>query len=42
MFLFWKRSGERAHVRFMPGCLLFSLVASVVLTIFLNLLIRLF
>ncbi|HEX2339835.1 MAG TPA: hypothetical protein VHI98_05085 [Vicinamibacterales bacterium] len=37
-----KRSGERAQVRFMPGCLLWSIVLSVALTILLNLLIRLF
>jgi hypothetical protein len=42
MLLIWKRSGERTQVRFMPGCLVFSIVASVVLTIFVNLLIRLF
>jgi hypothetical protein len=32
----------RVQVRFMPGCLVFSLIASVVLTVLLNLLIRLF
>ena len=42
MFVFWKRSGEPAQFRFMPGCLVFSIVASVVLTILLNLLIQLF
>ena len=42
MFVFWKRSGERTQVRFMPGCLLWSIVLSVALTILLNLLIRLF
>jgi hypothetical protein len=26
MFLFTKRPGERAQVRFMPGCLVFSLI----------------
>jgi hypothetical protein len=41
MFVFWKRSGERTQVRFMPGCLLWSIVLSVALTILLNLLIRL-
>ena len=42
MFLFWKRSGEKTQVRFMPGCLLWSIVISIVLTILLNLLIRAF
>ncbi len=40
--MFTKRPGRRANVRFMPGCLVFSLVASIVLTIVLNLLIRAF
>ena len=42
MFLIWKRSGERTQVRFMPGCLVLSIVLSVGLTILLNVLIRLF
>lgn len=42
MFLIWKRSGERAQVRFFPGCLIWSIVLSVALTILLNLLIRAF
>jgi hypothetical protein len=42
VFVFWKRSGERPQVRFMPGCLLWSIVISIVLTILLNLLIRAF
>jgi hypothetical protein len=42
MFVFTKRPGRRGNVRFMPGCLVFSLVASVVLTILLNVLIRAF
>jgi hypothetical protein len=42
MFVIWKRSGERTHVRFMPGCLLWSIALSIALTILLNLLIRLF
>ena len=29
MFLIWKRSGERTQVRFMPGCLIWSIVLSV-------------
>jgi hypothetical protein len=42
MFLIWKRSGQRAQVRFMPGCLIWSIVLSVALTILVNLLIRAF
>jgi hypothetical protein len=42
MLVIWKRSGERTRVRFMPGCLLWSIVLSIALTIVLNLLIRLF
>jgi hypothetical protein len=42
MFLIWKRSGERTQVRFMPGCLVWSIVLSVGLTILVNVLIRLF
>jgi hypothetical protein len=40
MFLFTKRPGERAQVRLMPGCLVFSLVLSIVLTLLVNLIIR--
>jgi hypothetical protein len=42
VFVIWKQPGERTRVRFMPGCLLWSIVLSVALTILLNLLIRLF
>ena len=42
MFLFSKRPGERTQVRFMPGCLLWSIVISIGLTVLLNVLIRLF
>ena len=42
MFVIWKRSGERTHVRFMPGCLVWSIVLSIGLTFLANLLIRLF
>lgn len=42
MFVFTKRPGRRANVRFMPGCLVWSLILSVTLTVLLNLLIRLF
>ena len=41
MFVF-KQPGRRAHVRFMPGCLLWSVLLSVALTILINVLIRLF
>jgi hypothetical protein len=37
-----KRTGERTQVRFMPGCLLWSLLISIGLTILLNLAIRAF
>jgi hypothetical protein len=40
VFLFTKRPGRRAQVRFMPGCLVASLLISTTLTILLNLLIR--
>ena len=42
MFLMWKRSGQRTQVRFMPGCLIWSIVLSIALTIIVNVLIRLF
>jgi hypothetical protein len=42
VFLFTKRSGQRAQVRFMPGCLVLSLLLSIGLTILVNVLIRLF
>jgi hypothetical protein len=42
VFFFWKRSGERTQVRFMPGCLIWSIVISIAATILLNLLIRAF
>jgi hypothetical protein len=41
MFLFTKRPGRRAEVRFMPGCLVISLLLSLVVTVLLNVLIRL-
>jgi hypothetical protein len=41
MLLFTKRPGRRAQVRFMPGCLVISLLLSIGLTILLNVLIRL-
>ncbi len=42
MFLFTKRPGERAQFRFMPGCLVTSLLRSLTLTVLVNILIRLF
>jgi hypothetical protein len=42
MFLFTKRPGRRTEVRFMPGCLVTSLLLSLGLTILVNVLIRLF
>jgi len=41
MFVF-KQPGKGAQVRFMPGCLVWSLLLSVGLTILVNVLIRLF
>ena len=38
----WKSSGRRTRVRFIPACLLMSLLLSIGLTILLNLIIRLF
>jgi len=42
VLLFTKRPGRRARVRFLPGLLLLSVVASIVLTVAVNVLIRLF
>jgi hypothetical protein len=42
MFLITKRPGRRATVRFMPGCLVASLLVSLALTLLVNLLIRAF
>ncbi len=42
MFLFTKRPGARANVRFMPGCLVTSLILSIGLTIVVNLIIHIF
>ena len=42
MFLLTKRPGRRAEVRFMPGCLVWSLILSIGLTILINLAIRAF
>ena len=40
MFVIGKRSGDRTQFRFMPGCLVWSIVLSIVLTVLVNLLIR--
>ncbi len=40
MFLFTKRPGQRTQVRFMPGCLVMSLILSVALTLLVNVVIR--
>jgi hypothetical protein len=37
----FKRPGRRTQFRFMPGCLIWSLLLSVALTVLVNLLIRL-
>ena len=42
MVVIWKQSGDRTRVRFMPGCLIWSIVISIVLTVLVNVLIRLF
>ncbi|MDX6633377.1 MAG: hypothetical protein QOG09_1295 [Solirubrobacterales bacterium] len=42
MFLITKRPGQKTQVKFMPGCLLWSLLISVALTVLINLLIRAF
>lgn len=42
MFFIFKRSGEPTQFRFMPGCLIWSIVISVVLTIAMNLVIQAF
>jgi len=39
---FTKRPGTRTQVRFMPGCLVGSILLSIGLTVLLNVLIRLF
>jgi hypothetical protein len=40
VFLFTKRPGRRVQVRFMPGCLVISLILSIALTVLVNLIIR--
>lgn len=42
MFRITGQPGRRANVRFMPGCLVWSLLLSLGLTLLLNLLIRIF
>jgi hypothetical protein len=38
----FKRPGRRTQFRFMPGCLIWSLLLSIALTVLVNVLIRLF
>jgi hypothetical protein len=38
----FKRPGRRTQFRFMPGCLIWSILMSVALTVLVNVLIRLF
>jgi hypothetical protein len=40
MILFTKRPGRRTQVRFMPGCLVISLLLSIGITVLINMLIR--
>ena len=42
MFVFTRRSGRRGEFRFMPGCLVWSLILSIGLTVLVNLAIRAF
>lgn len=42
MVVIFKRPGRRTQFRFMPGCLIWSLLVSIGLTILVNVLIRLF
>jgi hypothetical protein len=42
LFSYIKRPGRPGEARFRPGCLVFSLLLSLGLTIFLNIVIRLF
>jgi hypothetical protein len=42
VFVFTKRSGRPGQARFFPGCLVWSLLLSVGLTILLNVIIRAF
>ena len=38
----FKRPGRRAQFRFMPGCLIWSLLLSIAVTVLVNVLIRVF
>ena len=40
--MIFKQPGRRAQFRFMPGCLIWSLLLSIALTVLVNVLIRLF
>jgi hypothetical protein len=41
MVVIYKGPGDRTRVKFMPGCLIWSIVLSIGLTVLLNVLIRL-
>lgn len=40
MLLISRRPGDRTRVRFLPGCLVWSLLLSIALTVLVNLVIR--
>ncbi len=40
MLLITRRPGDRTRVRFLPGCLVWSLLLSIALTVLINLVIR--
>ncbi len=40
MLLITRRPGDRTRVRFLPGCLVWSLLLSIALTVLVNLVIR--
>lgn len=42
MFIFTKRMGQPGRARFMPGCLVWSILMSITLTVVVNVIIRLF
>jgi len=41
MFIFTRRPGQPGRVRFMPGCLVWSLLLSIVLTVLVNAIVHL-
>jgi hypothetical protein len=40
VFTIFKRPGQRAQLRFMPGCVIWSIGLSILLPVLLNLIIR--